>query len=221
MTNLISEVNNGKVTREEMTAHASTLIIAGGETVATVLAATTYYLLKDRVSSGVWDKLCEEVRGRYQSYEHIDGASAQQIPYLRAVIEEGLRICPPGSQGTRISPSATIDGYWTPMVGDIHQRLHRHSRRKILSSAIQIRPRQMARSESPGRESSQSALFVGSAGLLRKNVAIMEINQILAKMIFKYDWGLVNTDLDRQAQSRVHVMWWKPSLMVRFYDRQR
>ena len=42
---------------------------------------------------------------------------------------------------------------------------------------------------------------------------------ILAKIVWKYDWELVNKDLDWEGRSRLHVMWSKPALRVRFHDR--
>lgn len=86
--------------------------IAGGETVATFLTATTYYLCK---TPGALQKLKAEIRDRFQSYEEIDASAALQLPYLQAVINEGLRIFPPGSQGfPRTSPGAYVDGFWVP-----------------------------------------------------------------------------------------------------------
>lgn len=112
MSNLITKVKAGVVGQEEMTAHASTLIIAGGETVATFLAATTFYLLK---SPDSYLRAREEVRKRFANYDCINATFAQQLPYLQAVISEGLRIYPPGSQGfPRISPGVMIDGHWIP-----------------------------------------------------------------------------------------------------------
>ncbi|RDW70669.1 uncharacterized protein DSM5745_08180 [Aspergillus mulundensis] len=100
------------MSEEEMAAHASTLVLAGGETFATFLAATTYYLLKDGADSEAWNRLCAEVRGHYQSYDQTKAASAQKLPYLRAVIQEGLQIYPLGPQGfPRISPGTYIDGH--------------------------------------------------------------------------------------------------------------
>ena len=49
---------------------------------------------------------------------------------------------------------------------------------------------------------------------------MMEINQILAKMFWKYNLELVDKDLDWEGKSQIHVMWWKPDLKIRFYDRE-
>lgn len=126
MSNLITKVETGEVDREEMTAHASTLIIAGGETVATFMAATLYYLLK---TPDVYKALRQEIRGRYTTYESINATSAQQLPYLQAVINEGLRIYPPGSQGfPRLSPGFAIDGEWIPKGVSVHLLHLRHER---------------------------------------------------------------------------------------------
>lgn len=113
MSKLISKVEAGEIEREEMNAHASTLVIAGGETVATFLAATTFHLLKAPPS--VYSQARDEVRTRFPTYASIDATSAQQLPFLQAIINEGLRIYPPGSQGfPRLSPGAFIDGHWIP-----------------------------------------------------------------------------------------------------------
>ena len=86
--------------------------IAGGETVSTFLTATTYYLCRNPQP---YQKLREEIRGQYQSYDQIDAATALQLPYLQAVIQEGLRIFPPGSQGfPRIPPGVVIDENFIP-----------------------------------------------------------------------------------------------------------
>jgi hypothetical protein len=82
--------------------------IAGGETVATFLAAVTYYLLS---TPEAYKKLRDEIRGKYMDISEINSTSALQLPYLQAVISEGLRIYPPGSQGfPRVTPPT--EGIW-------------------------------------------------------------------------------------------------------------
>lgn len=95
-----------------MTAHASTLVIAGGETVATFLSAATYHLLRTPTA---YRTLVAEIRTTFPTYESITVSSCLQLPYLQAVISEGLRIYPPGSQGfPRVSPGMDVGGIWVP-----------------------------------------------------------------------------------------------------------
>ena len=92
--------------------------IAGGETVSTFLTATTFYLLKERA---VCDKLRDEIRDRFTTYNEIDASSCQQLPYLQAGINEGLRIYPPGSQGfPRVSPGLLVENNWVPKGVSFH-----------------------------------------------------------------------------------------------------
>ncbi|KAJ5786687.1 cytochrome P450 [Penicillium pulvis] len=115
MSRLISKVQSQEMDMEELTAHASTLVIAGGETVATFLAAVTFYLLS---TPEAYKRLRDEIRGRYLDVSEIDSTSALQLPYLQAVITEGLRIYPPGSQGfPRITPpeeGIMVNGSYVP-----------------------------------------------------------------------------------------------------------
>lgn len=79
---------------------------------ATFLAGVTYFLLKN---PSAYRKLKEEIRARFQSLQEITATTAQQLPYLQAVISEGLRSYPPGSQGfPRVCPGAMVDGVWVP-----------------------------------------------------------------------------------------------------------
>lgn len=111
--------------------------IAGGETVATFLAATTFYLLRD---DSVYQKLKAEIRGQFTTYKEINCATAQNLPYLQAVISEGLRIYPPGSQGfPRTSPGASIDGIWIPAgVGILFLDNRPHSTNRLYALQTEV-----------------------------------------------------------------------------------
>ncbi|KAI9168061.1 putative cytochrome P450 [Paramyrothecium foliicola] len=220
MSNLISKVQSGEIEKEEMTAHASTLVIAGGETVATFLAATTYFLLSK--NNGSWEKLCREIRGRYSSYDEITTTSAQQLQYLQAVISEGLRIYPPGSQGfPRVSPGTHVDGHWVPQGSEVYTSAFTVTHdEKYFPKPYEFQPERWLDPDSKSVKEASQPFSLGPRGCLGQNFAMMEINQILAKMIFKYDLKLVNKDFDWIKDSQCHVMWWKPELMVEFHERE-
>ena len=59
--------------------------------------------------------LQKEVRDRFSRHEDITSMTTSQLPYLQAVINEGLRIYPPSPQGLpRTSPGAFVDDIWIP-----------------------------------------------------------------------------------------------------------
>lgn len=97
---------------EELQAQASLLTVAGSETTATALSGISYYLCRD---ARVYQKLVSEIRGAFTATDQITGRATEQLPYLKAVIDEGLRLYPPIAAGLpRISPGEVVDGHFVP-----------------------------------------------------------------------------------------------------------
>lgn len=102
------------MTKPEIEATVSILILAGSETTATLLSGCTYYLLKN---PDVYRKLIDEIRGTFANEEDISIISIAKLPYLHAVLEESLRIYPPvPSIFPRLVPEggAVIDHQFVP-----------------------------------------------------------------------------------------------------------
>jgi cytochrome P450 len=102
------------VSEEEFTSNASSLILAGSETTATLLSGATFHLLK---SPGPLAKLVEEVRSSFSSEEEIDLVGVNGLKYMLACLDESLRMYPPVPAGfPRRVPEggATIAGKWVP-----------------------------------------------------------------------------------------------------------
>lgn len=76
----------------DIESHAGLLIVAGSETTATLLSGATYMLLKN---PQVLARLTHEVRSAFTSEDEINIASAAQLTYLNACIDESLRSYPP------------------------------------------------------------------------------------------------------------------------------
>jgi cytochrome P450 len=99
-----------KKTRVDLEFHR----IAGSETTATTLSCATYYLLRN---PGIYDKLQEEIRGAFSSYEQIESTSASKLKLVNAICLEAMRMYPPLPFALpRVVPpgGATVDGHILP-----------------------------------------------------------------------------------------------------------
>lgn len=219
VTLLAQKVREGEVDKEEMAAHVSTFAIAGGETVATFLAATTCFLLQhpDKL-----ERLVSEIRGAFASYEEINAQAAQNLPYLQAIINEGLRLCPPGSQGSpRVSPGFEIHGRFIPAGVDIYTSPWTTAHDpKYFAEPMHYQPERWLNADSTDVKEASQPFLLGPRACIGRSFAYMEMNLFLTKMLWKYDLELMNKDLDWLKEGKVHVLWWKPKLMVCFHKRK-
>ena len=112
MTKMIADREKNGTPLQELTAQAGMLVRAGSETTSTALSGITFYLGQ---SPQAYAKLVQEIRDKFSSADDINGKSTDTLPYLKAVIEEGLRLFPPIAVGLpRVSPGETVDGYFIP-----------------------------------------------------------------------------------------------------------
>ncbi|EGX91828.1 Cytochrome P450 [Cordyceps militaris CM01] len=211
---LVSKVHNGEMDKEELAAHVSTLVIAGGETVATSLSGTIFFLLRhpERMR-----RLTNEIRDRFAQYEDITAAEAQRLPYLQAVINESLRLYPPASQGfPRTSPGFQVHGQHIPAGTEIYTSTWTvsHDEQYFLEPMSFLPERWLDTKTTDRREASQP-FSLGPRGCLGRNFAWMEINLILSKMLWTYNLELVDQDIDFVGLGHVFIMWSKPKLHVK------
>lgn len=115
MTPIIeSNTNMDKMSVSEIESTFSMIIVAGSETTATALSGITYQLTKN---PSVMQNLVSEIRDRFQEEKNITMDSVRTLPYLNAVISEGLRVCNPAPAGLpRLVPPEgdTVCGLWLP-----------------------------------------------------------------------------------------------------------
>ncbi|KAI0556187.1 cytochrome P450 [Xylaria curta] len=218
-TNLVSKVKAGEVEFEEMAAHASSLIIAGGETTATTSAAILYFLLK---TPRALAKVTEEVRGRWASYEDIDSNSAQQLPYLQAVINEALRLYPAGGAHgfPRLSPGTTIDGLWVPSGTEVYTCGWVASRNpEYWDRPDEFIPERWTDPASSDVKAASQPFSLGFRACPGKSFAMLQLSLVFAKILYTYDLEMLNPEIDWEARSRHWIMWWKPPIRVRAHNR--
>lgn len=98
------------------------LVVAGSETTGTALSGILGNLLK---SPDIMEETAKEIRRSFQNASEICADRVSNLPYLNAVIEEGLRLCPPVALGMpRVVPAggAEVSGQWLP--GGVSPSIH-------------------------------------------------------------------------------------------------
>ena len=98
------------LTQGEIQSNASLFIVAGSDSVATVLTGTTFYLLQNRE---IMRKLSDEVRTTFKTEKDINAQSVARLPYMIACLDETSRIYPTVLMGQAVVVPPEGD-----MVGD-------------------------------------------------------------------------------------------------------
>lgn len=80
----------------EMATNAAMFIIAGSESTATLLTGTILFLLKNTQRMA---KVTKEIRDAFEAEHQITVSSVAKLPYVMAVLEEGLRMTTPAPFG--------------------------------------------------------------------------------------------------------------------------
>lgn len=106
--------HNENLDDAEIMANASLFVIAGSETVATLLSATTYLLTQNPEALSA---LAKQIRENYHDDSLLTIHNLTHNTYLTACIEEALRLFPPVPEGLpRVTPPEGdhIGGHWVP-----------------------------------------------------------------------------------------------------------
>jgi len=111
-----NEKDGTGMTLEEIQATFMILTTAGSETTATALSGILNYLSTDN-NGRVLATLLDELHEAFASEDDVTLKILNELPYLNAVISEGLRLCPPVPiMLPRVVPEGgdTVCGVWLP-----------------------------------------------------------------------------------------------------------
>lgn len=112
---MLREMKGGdRLTEPEIVANSILIVGGGAETTSSCLSSTLYHLCK---TPRVMKKLREELRRKFASLEEITIKETANMAYLKATVDEGLRIFPVASFITpRRAPEGghVIDGELIP-----------------------------------------------------------------------------------------------------------
>lgn len=111
-----NNANFETMSRDEILATFNFIIVGGSETTATALTGVFNHLAK-KENEQIMARLCTEIRTAFKTEEDITIDATRDLPYLEAVINEGLRMCNPVPGGLpRVVPEGgdTYCGAYLP-----------------------------------------------------------------------------------------------------------
>ncbi|KAF2226000.1 isotrichodermin C-15 hydroxylase [Elsinoe ampelina] len=212
------EKETGGMSRGEIHANANTLIIAGSETTATVLSATTYLCL---TNPHVLEKVKEEVRSSFSSNSEIDLHSVVKLDYMLAMFEEAMRVYPPvPTNSGRRTPKGgdTICGQFVPEDTTLCiWQLALYKDEKYFKNPDKFAPERWL--DDPEYKDDVRDIFqpfhFGPRSCLGRNLAYAEMRVIFAKILYDFELELM-PESAKWIDHKMYTLWEKPKLMVKF-----
>ncbi|KAL6695221.1 cytochrome P450 [Trichoderma pleuroticola] len=87
------------------------------------------------------------------------------------------------------------------------------------SDAWSFKPeRWLNRSEGDNREQSQPFLL-GPRGCIGRNLAMMELRLVMSKLLWHFDFEIVNRDMIWEKDQTAYIAWQKPQLVLQLTPR--
>ena len=152
---------------------------------------------------GIYNALVSEISQGVQSgaiSSPIRDSEGQQLPYLQAVIREGLRIFPPGGYASKEAPPGgdTINGKHVPGGTHLGIAIFAMQRQKHVfgDDADLFRPERWLEASPEARsemEKVTSLVFSGGKWTcLGKTVANVELNKIFVELLRRFDVAIMD-----------------------------
>ncbi|KAI0007222.1 cytochrome P450 [Xylariaceae sp. FL0662B] len=206
------------LTVQQLASNASTMIIAGSETTATLLSGAVFLLTTNR---DALEKLIKEVRSTFKDEKEITLLSVQKLPYMLACLDESLRRYPPVANGMpRVAKAGgtTVAGCQVPEGTTIAvwQWAINHNT-EYWTDPYSFKPERWT-GEDPrfanDRLDTAQPFLVGHRGCIGRNLAYAEMRLILARVIYAFDVRLSDESKNWLDQQKNYILWEKPALDV-------
>ncbi|KAL7798942.1 cytochrome P450 [Trichoderma afarasin] len=196
---LLERINNNQHEQDEkfrdrLIQEAEQFIVAGSETTGHTLAVTTFYILQDK---NVQEELRQELINADIVFDgNLEIAKLQALPYLSAVITEGLRFSHGvGSRLPRINKSSEVQyKQWRIPAGvpiSMTSRLH-HEDARLFPEPYKFSPERWLQADSKNLKKYLSPFGHGSRICPGMHLAIYEINIAIAYIFTHYT--VINSD---------------------------
>jgi cytochrome P450 len=177
----------------EMIAECSVMLNAGSETTGIALTNCLYLLIKH---PHCLERLRREIDPIFEGELVPSFEKVRYLPYLKACIDESLRLHPPSATTTpRITPKEgqVILDEWIPgntVVFCPTFTLHRNS--KLFTDPDSFRPERWLQEGAKELQQCFLPFSAGARGCIGRNITYMEQQMLLATLTHRYDFGLMS-----------------------------
>ncbi|GKZ32115.1 hypothetical protein AbraIFM66950_001254 [Aspergillus brasiliensis] len=207
--------------RGEIEAEAGLLLDAGSDTTAIALTNVMYYLIKN---PHALEKLREEVSDALLDNEVAPYAKVRNLPYLKACLEESLRLSPPVSRGLeRKTPpegmyilGERIPGNTTISVPTY--AVHRDP--DIFPDSEAFRPERWLEDEEQVKQ--MRAVFIpfssGARACIGRNITFIEQQILVATLVHRYEFALPSRDWMLEWEEAFNL--WPGRMPVKIWRRE-
>jgi cytochrome P450 len=191
------ETGNPAYSPDELNAEARLLLLAGAETTSTALCATLFYLTRNLRA---YRRVTSEIRDTFTNSQEIrEGSKISSCHYLKACIDEAMRMTPsgPGEQPIDVLKGGLeLDGVFLPegtRVGTSTWALFHNERyfgdawtyrpeRWIVDDDLGITPGDVALAQS-----AYNPFLIGPYNCVGQKLAMQELMLTTAKILYQMD----------------------------------
>ncbi|KIA75574.1 benzoate 4-monooxygenase cytochrome P450 [Aspergillus ustus] len=203
----------------ELTAETNILLDAGSETTAIALTHLLYYLVKN---PRCLSKLREEVSKAIAGDQIAPYSKVKSLPYLKACIDESLRLSPPLPRGLeRVTPpeGATIMG--EAIAGNVGVSIPAyvaHRDPDLFPEPEAFLPERWLDNENSSKMRDAFIPFSsGGRACIGRNITMIEQQILIATLVHRYDFSLPSPNWTLQNEEAFNL--WPVELPVKIWKR--
>ncbi|KAL4889797.1 benzoate 4-monooxygenase cytochrome P450 [Aspergillus ambiguus] len=179
----------------EAVAEVNIMMNAGSVTTAIAIANVLYHLLRNRACL---DKLRDEIDAVFDDDDEEEIIApydkVKHLPYLRACLDESLRIFPPTPHGLpRETPpeGADILGQWVPGGTSVSvSAFVAHHDERVFPDSYRFLPERWLGEEGKALQPYFVAFSAGARSCIGRNISYLEQTKILATLVRRYEFAL-------------------------------
>ncbi|KXX83267.1 Isotrichodermin C-15 hydroxylase [Madurella mycetomatis] len=229
VTYMMRETRDGEAgfSEEDIKMNSGLLIGAGSETTASAVSGFFFFA---GMAPGKLQRLVDEIRSAYKHESDINLINTQHLPYLRACIEETLRVFPTVVETPpRQSPGTLLQGNWVPRGTLLHvnQVATMRNPESFVDPDNWCPERWLPKTHplyEPRFEADNKAAFkpfsYGPRDCAGKNLAYAEMRLIICNILHRLDFELAPGQERWYADKHVWSVWEKKPLNVNFRARK-